>query len=55
MEISISSVLWVMEVLCCIYRQFLSYLSLHVKVDGCMSKLINVMSGVPQDTVLVLL
>ena len=32
--------------------QFLSYQSQHVMVDGCKSKLINVVSGVPQGSVL---
>ena len=32
--------------------QFLSNRSQHVMVDGCLSKLINVMSGVPLDSVL---
>ena len=31
---------------------FLSYRSQHVMVDGCWSKLVNVMSGVPQGNVL---
>ena len=31
-----------------ILTQFLSYQSQHVMVDGCRSKLVNVVSGVPQ-------
>ena len=49
-EFCISSVLWVLEVL--LLTQFLSDRSQHVMVDGCRSKLINVVSGVPQDSVL---
>ena len=36
-----------------ILTQFLSNRSQHVKVDGCRSKLVNVVSGVPQGSVLV--
>ena len=32
--------------------QFLSNRSLHVMADGCLSKLLNVVSGVPQGSVL---
>ena len=32
--------------------QFLSHRSLYVLVDGCQSKLVNVVSGVPQGSVL---
>ena len=39
---SISSDLWVLEVLCCLYRQFLSNRSQHIMVHGCLSKLVNV-------------
>ena len=35
-----------------ILTQFLSNRSQHVMVDGCPSKLVNVVSGVPQDSVL---
>ena len=35
-----------------ILTQFLSDRSQHVMVDGCRSKLVNVMSGVPQSSVL---
>ena len=35
-----------------ILRQFLSNRSQHVIVDGCRSKLVNVVSGVPQGSVL---
>ena len=44
-EFCISSVLWVLEVLCClILTQFLSNRSQHVMVDGCRSKQVNVVS-----------
>ena len=36
----------------CILTQFLSDRSQHVMVDGCRSKLVNVVSGVPQGSVL---
>ena len=45
---SISSALWVWEVLSCL----LSNQSQQVMVDGCRSKLVNVVSGVPQGSVL---
>ena len=35
-----------------IFTQFLSDRSQHVMVDGCISKLVNVVSGVPQVSVL---
>ena len=35
-----------------ILTQFLADRSQHVMVDGCMSKLVNVVSGVPQGSVL---
>ena len=35
-----------------ILRQFLSDRSQHVMVDGCRSKMVNVVSGVPQGSVL---
>ena len=35
-----------------ILTQFLSDRSLHILVDGCRSKLVNVLSGVPQGSVL---
>ena len=38
-----------------ILTQFLSNRSQHVMVDGCRSKLVNVVSGVPQGSVLGLL
>ena len=49
---SISSALWVLEVLVSILTQFLSNRSQHVMVDGCWSQLVNVISGVPQGSVL---
>ena len=51
-EFYISSVLWVLGVLCCLYWQFLSDWSQHVMVDGCRSKLVNNVSRVPQGSVL---
>ena len=52
-EFCISSALWVLggSVLS-ILTEFLSDRSQHVMVDGCRSKLVNVVSGVPQGTVL---
>ena len=44
---SISSALRVLEVLCCLYREFLSNRSQHVMVDGCQRKLV-ILSGVLQ-------
>ena len=38
-----------------ILTQFLSDLPQHVMVDGCRSKLVNVVSGVPQGIILVTL
>ena len=38
-----------------ILTQFLSNRSQQVMVDGCRSKLVNIVSGVPQDSVLSLL
>ena len=38
-----------------ILTQFLSNQSQHVMIDGCRSKLVNVVSGVPQSSVLSLL
>ena len=38
-----------------ILTQFLSNRSQHVMMDGCRSKLVNVLSGVPQNNVLALL
>ena len=49
-EFFISSALWVLEVLCYLYWQFLSNPQ-HVMADGCPSKLINVVSGVPQGSI----
>ena len=55
---SIGSALWVLDVLCCLYNyiytltQFLLNRSQHVMVDGCRSKLVDVVSGVPQGSVL---
>ena len=43
--------LWVLEVLCSLFRQFLSNRSQHVMVDGCWSKLVDVVSGVTQGSV----
>ena len=40
------------SVLLSILTQFLSDRSQHVMVDGCRSKLVNVVSGVPQGSVL---
>ena len=54
-EFSTSSVLWVLEVLCCLYSiltHFLSNRSQHVMVDGYRSILVNVVSGVQQGCVL---
>ena len=53
-EFCISSVLWVLEVLhvLSILTQFLSNLSQHVMVDGCRSKLLNIVSRAPQGSVL---
>ena len=53
-ELSISSVLWELEVLRClaILAHFLRNRSLHVMEDSCRSKLVNVLSGVQQDSVL---
>ena len=48
---STSSALWVLEALSCL-TQFLSNRSQHVRVDGCRSKLVDVLSGVPQGSVL---
>ena len=48
---SINSALWVLEVLSCLYWQFLSNRSQHIMVDGCWSKLVNVASEVPQGSV----
>ena len=45
MEFSISSALGVLEVLCCLYWQFLSNRSQHVTVNGCQSILFNVVAG----------
>ena len=53
MAFSIGSALWVLEVLCCLYwTQFLSNRSHDVMVDGCPSKLVDVVSEVPQGSVL---
>ena len=35
----------------CILTQFLSNRSQHIMADGCLSKLVNVVSGVPQGSV----
>ena len=43
-----SALYWVLEVLCYLLTQFLSNRSQHVTVDDCWSKLVNVVSGVPQ-------
>ena len=49
---SIGSALWVLDVLCCpILTRFLSNRSQHVMVDGCLSKVDDVVSGVPQGSV----
>ena len=48
---SISSALWVLEVLACLLTQFLSNRSQQLMVDGCRSKLVNVVSGVLQGSV----
>ena len=53
MAFSISSALRVLEVLCChILIEFLSNRSLHVMVDSCLSKLVNVVLGVQHGSVL---
>ena len=39
----------------CVLTQFLSNRSQHVMLDGCRSKLVNIVSGVPQSNVLGLL
>ena len=49
---SIGSALWVLEVLCCLYWQFLSNRSQQVMVDGCRSKLVDVVSGEQQGSIL---
>ena len=49
---TISSALWVFEVQCRLYWQFLSNRSQHVMVDGCRSKLVIVVSWVPRGCVL---
>ena len=49
---SISSVLWVLEVVLSLLTQFLSNRSQYVLVDSCRNKLVNVVSGVPQDSAL---
>ena len=51
-EFSIRSALRALEVLCCVYRQFLSNRSRHIMEDGYRSKLINIASRVPQGSVL---
>ena len=46
---SISSILWVLQALCCLFFDTVSInRSQHVMVDSCLSKLVNVASGVPQ-------
>ena len=45
---SIGSALLVLEVLCCLYN----ILAQHIMVDGCRSKLVNVVSGAPKGSVL---
>ena len=52
---SIGSARWVLEVVCCQYWQYLSNQSQHVMVDGCQSKLVDVVSRVLQGSVLGLL
>ena len=47
-----SSALWILESVLSIKTQFLSNRSQHVMVDGCRSKLVNVVSEVPQGSVL---
>ena len=52
-EFSISSALWVLAILTATtLTQFLSNRSQHVMVDGCRSKLVEVVSGVLQGSVL---
>ena len=53
-EFSISLALWVLGALCCLHvlTQFLFNRSQYVLVDGCRSKVVNVVSGVPQGSVL---
>ena len=50
---SVSSALWVLEVLCCLYcHSFYQFdHCLHVAVDDCGRKLVTVASGVPQGSV----
>ena len=50
-KFSMSSLLWVLEVLCCQYWQFLSNRSQQFMVDSCWSKLVNVVSGVSKGCV----
>ena len=54
-EFSISSALWVFEVMYCLYYRNSYRIDHHVLVDGCRSKLVDVVSGVPQGSVLGLL
>ena len=49
---SISSAVRVLEVLCCLYCHSFCQTDHHVLVDGCWSKLVNVVSRVPQGSVL---
>ena len=49
---SIGSALCVLEVVLSILTQFLSNRSQHAMVDGCRCKLVDVVSGVPQGSVL---
>ena len=54
-ESSISSALRLFAVLSSLLTQFISNRLQHVMVEGCRSKLVNVVSGVPQGSVLGLL
>ena len=51
-EFSISSVHWVVEVLCCQYWHSFYQIHNSTLLDSCRSKLVNVMSGVPQGSAL---
>ena len=51
-KFSMNSALWELEVLCCLFLQFPSNQSQHVIVDCCWSKLVNVVSGLSQGSVL---
>ena len=53
MEFTISTALWVLEVRCCLYgHRFYPIDHRHDMVDGCRSKMMNVVSGVRQVSVI---